>query len=148
MITFTFDLRTDCSVGDAFALITNFERRPEYLPILEIKQTSQGAMGVGTTYDQVAKMMGRDTITSTEVTGYETNKKFRYKGVAGPLQFDEEYTFEAADSGSWLNIVVQGKLSGLLRLMEPFAKPKFRKELEKNRDNIQKALDAEAVAHA
>ena len=148
MITFTFDLRTDCSVGDAFALITNLERRPEYLPIVEIKQTSQGVMGVGTTYDQVAKMMGRNTTTSTEVTGYEMNKKFQYKGISGPLHFNEEYTFEATDSGSRLNIVIHGKLGGLLRLMEPLAKPKFRKELEKNRDNIQKALDAEAVAPA
>ena len=60
---------------DVFAVISDFSRNPEWQGGMRSAEwTSEPPVAVGSTYDQVARFLGRDVITSFEVVAHEPGR--------------------------------------------------------------------------
>ena len=68
-------LEIERPAAEVFAVVSDFSRNPEWQGGMRSAEwTSQPPIRVGSTYDQVARFLGRDIVTSFEVVAYEPER--------------------------------------------------------------------------
>ena len=107
-------------VDEVFALVTNVEDNPRWQSgVLEVRKTSQGPLGVGSTGIEVRKFLGRRIEFTFAVTEYEENRKFTFKTTSGPIPFEGTETFESVAGGTRVNLAFHFEVGGFFRLAQP-----------------------------
>ena len=90
--------------------------------------TPQGPVAVGTRIRQVvAGPMGRGIDADIEITALEPDRRYAFRGVAGPLRPVGEYTFRPVEEGTEVTFVLDAPLSGLKKVVMG---PAVRKSLD------------------
>ncbi|HZA27685.1 MAG TPA: SRPBCC family protein [Actinomycetota bacterium] len=108
-------------VEEVFAYVTDTSNDPAWhTDILEAQKTSEGPIGIGTRWHLRFKPFMGTSDGNTEVVAFEPNRKEALSGAMGPMQPTLTYLFEPADGGTRFTRRVQIKVSGMMRLMEPF----------------------------
>ena len=100
-------------------------------------------MGVGTRVNYVARFLGREIDSVSEITGYEPNKRYAWKVVSGPVSVGAEATFESVGSGTRLSLIGEGDPGGFFRLAEPIVGRMARRQMEADCENLKDLLESE-----
>jgi uncharacterized protein YndB with AHSA1/START domain len=130
---------------EVFAFVTNPEKMTQWMAeLVEVKQTSEGSVGVGTTFSAVAKPLGRRAESTQEVVEYEPNGKFAIKSASGPVASQDEYTFESVAGDTKLTRVVEAEMGGFFKLAEPLVVRMMRRQFKTNFANLKDLLEAQA----
>ncbi len=130
---------------DVFAVLSNVENNPKWSPIfLEVKKTSAGPIGVGTTYRGVAKFLGQRIETETEVTEYEPNRTIASKSKS-PFPVEVRQTFEPVEGGTRVNFTLNGEPGGFFKLAEPLVGTMARRSTEADLANLKDLMEAHAL---
>jgi len=150
MIKIEKDLIIKRPIAEVFAFMTNSENDPQWQSgIEEVRKTSEGPIGVGTTFIEVNQMMGRRIESTIEYTEYEVNRKISLKSVSGPIPFKMTGTFERiSDDETRVALIGEGDVSGFFKLAEPLISGMFNKQMESNTAKLKKLLDAHAESAA
>jgi uncharacterized protein YndB with AHSA1/START domain len=69
----------DQPVENVFTFVSNSENRPKWVPVGEVRKMTAGPIGIGTTFSNVVKMMGRQWESTLEVVEYLPNEKYTFK---------------------------------------------------------------------
>lgn len=73
-------------VEEVFRSTADVDRMSEWsAELVETKKTSEGLVGVGTTFSAVVKFLGRRVEAEQEVTAYEPNRRFNVLVASGPV---------------------------------------------------------------
>jgi hypothetical protein len=124
---------------EVFALAADPTNDPLWAStVAEARQTSEGPIGVGTTYAQVLRLLRRRLEITFEVTGYEPNRLLEIGHFSGRLRSAVgRRTFEPAPGGTRVTFAGEGTSGLFLNLLEPCkASPVFTPE-GRNRYQIQ-----------
>ena len=71
---------------DVFSFAGDSENNPKWLGVFEkVQKTSEGPIGLGTTFKDVARVMGRRFETLSEVTDYVPNRLYARRVTTGPF---------------------------------------------------------------
>lgn len=108
-------------VDEVFSYVLDLASNgPDWAPDLEsVKQTSEGPVGAGTTFDQVQTVMGKRRNTSLQFTAIEPNHTIDAAANLGPLAPTARVTFEETDGGTRLTIRGEPNPRGLFKLLSP-----------------------------
>ena len=133
-------------IEEVFAFTTDLEKMTEWVGELqESKNISAGPVGVGTTFTNVVKIVGRRLELNHEVTEYEPNRKLRFKSTSGgPISSDVGFTFESVEGGTRVAFVGGGEGSGLFKIAEPLLGRTLKRQWETNVANLKDLLEAQA----
>jgi len=133
-------------IEEVFAFVTDVEKQPRWsAELVEAKKTSEGPVGVGTTFSGVVKFLGRRMESDHEVSEYEPNSKFAFKVTSGPVPIEaDEYTFESVAGGTKVSVVVEGETGGFFKLGEPIFARMGKRQYETNFANLKDLLEAQA----
>lgn len=133
-------------VAEVFEFMANSENDPLWQSgIQEVMKTSEGPIGVGTTFTEVNQMMGRRIESTIEYMEYEINKKIGIKSVSGPIPFKMDGTFEAVSEGETkVTLTGEGDVSGFFKLAEPLVSVMLNKQMESNTAKLKNLLDTNA----
>ena len=112
--------------------------------MLEGEQTSEGPMGVGTTFRGVNQFMGRRMEWTSEVSEYEPNRKMGQKITSGPMSIEQSLTFEPVEGGTRFTLVGEGETGGFFKLAEPIVNRTMQRQMEGNLANLKDILEAQA----
>lgn len=135
----------DRPAEEVFAFVANIEKQAEWAgPVLESRQTSEGPLGVGTTYTQVTHMLGRQVDANFEVTEYEPNRKLSSKTTSGPVDIQMTFTLEAVDGGTQVNLVAEVETGGFFRLAEPVFARGVKRQVATDIATLKDLLEAQA----
>jgi uncharacterized membrane protein len=86
--------------------------------LLASTKTSGGPVGVGTTFEQEVRGLGRSFRNTAVITAYEPPRLFAYKRSSGPTDYEARFTFEPEGAGTRFNVSVEGEApSGWLRVL-------------------------------
>lgn len=130
-------------VEKVFAYTTDPKSWPKWQSIIpEAEQTSQGPVGVGTTFKGTSRMMGRSMKWTAKATEYEPNRKFGKNITSGSLAIEQHNTYNPIEGGMKFTIVYDMKVSGFLKLLSPMLVNSMRKELKKSLGNLKRVLEA------
>ena len=85
-------------VEEVFAVASNPEDGPKWSPgLVEVKKTSEGPIGVGSTYRLVRMFLGQRIEGDMELTEYEPNQKFTQDSKSRPFPVEARWTFDAVE---------------------------------------------------
>ncbi len=130
---------------EVFAFVADIENMSQWMSeLVEAKQTSEGPVGVGTTVNAVANVLGRRAEGIQEVAEYEPNSKFAIKSASGPVASKDKFTFESVTDGTKVTRVTEAEMAGFFRLAEPLVVRMMRRQFETNFAHLKDLLEAQA----
>jgi uncharacterized protein YndB with AHSA1/START domain len=129
--------------------LTDLENYPKWHKgMAEARKTSEGPMGVGTTVDVTAEILGRHTMKLV-ITEFEPNRKIAWRVDARPVTGAAGYvagcTFESVQGGTRVFKFIEGEFAGLFRLLEPILSRLLKRiEIETELSNAKRLLETKA----
>jgi carbon monoxide dehydrogenase subunit G len=129
-----------------FVAIEHFQNHPTWDPaVTAITQTSPGPMGVGTTARLVRTDRGRRVEGTMEVTEYEPDRRFTAVSRFGPFTLQARATLApVAAASTRLELVIDTRARGPIRLLLPLMKGTFRKTMARSLRSIKEQVEATA----
>lgn len=136
-------MEINCPVEKTFAYTTDAGSWSKWnTAIPEAEQTSQGPVGIGSTFKGTVHLMGRSMAWTAKLTEYEANKKFGKHIDSGSVLIEQHNTYTPTKDGVKFAIVYDMKFTGFLRLLSPMIVSSMRKELKKSLINVKQILEA------
>jgi uncharacterized membrane protein len=133
-------------VEEVFALLSNPENSPKWSSgSVEVKKTSAGPIGVGTTYRSVRTFLGRRIEGENEFTEYEPNRRYATKSKSGPVPMEGRVTFERVDGGTRVTGTMVGDPGGFFKLAEPLLVSMVKRQFEADLANLKDLMEAHAL---
>jgi hypothetical protein len=110
MATFEAVEFIECSVTEAFALLSQPDKHPLWQTDLESDWIFDGDGGVGSRGREVRRFMGRLVVTEYEVTEFTEAERWGMRSVSGPLSMSA--TLSCAPSGTGTTVTISMSFSG------------------------------------
>ena len=132
-------------VEDVFAVVTNLENNPKWgSGLLEAVKTSEGPIGVGTTWRLVRKVLGQRLEAESEVTEYELNRNYVQRSKS-PFPVEVRQTYEAVEGGTRITITLEAEPGGFFKLAEPLLKSTAKRDIDVEFANLKDLMEAHAL---
>jgi len=133
-----------CPVDKVFAYTTVAENWPEWHDeILEAEQTSQGDVGVGTTFRVKTHSMGQTSEMTAKVTEYVLDKKCAKVLTSKSAVIDDQLIFDSVEGGTKFTMIYDVKVRGLAKMLSSKINSEIRKELKQDLVNLKGILEAQ-----
>jgi hypothetical protein len=132
----------NCPAEKVFTFTTDATTWNQWQSILpEAEQTSEGPVGVGTTFRGICLLMGRTMKWTARATEYELATKFGKAISSGSVFLEQHNTYYPTMTGTRFTLVYDMKVSGPLILLSPMLVHSVRKELKKSLSNLKQILE-------
>lgn len=131
-------------VEEVFSYLMDVNNWPEWTGFPELEQTSEGPVGVGTTFRGVSEFLGRSGEWTSEVTAYEPNRKFQQKIIWGSMSIEQSSIFEPVEGGTKYTQIGEGETGGIFKMATPVVNRMMKKQLESNLAKLKEVLEARA----
>jgi uncharacterized protein YndB with AHSA1/START domain len=130
------------TVEVVFPYVANPEVYPQWQSgFLEAKITSEGHIGVGTTFRVVHEMAGRRIEVHNEVTAFQPNKMFAFRSISGNLATAGVITLQPDGEGTRAQFVFEAQFGGFFRLAEPLAARLIKRQQQADLEDLKKLLE-------
>ncbi|MEO1063184.1 MAG: SRPBCC family protein [Actinomycetota bacterium] len=107
--------------------------------------TSEPPLRVGSTYDQVARFLGRELRSSFEVTELEPGRRIRIVTTGGSMPIDVTRSVEPlTDEACEVTARVRGEPPRAMRLLGPLLDRLVRRSVRQDYERLREQLEAEA----
>ena len=127
---------------EVFRFLADLENIPKWnYAIVETAKTSQGAVGVGTTYRQVRSLPSRSE-EAVEITEFVPDRRLAIRGGLGPLRGTLSYTLDAVDEGTRLTNAADLEGRGVMRIAAPLAAGRIRQAVATNLGVLKDLLES------
>jgi uncharacterized membrane protein len=131
---------------EVFAFTTNYENQPKWQSrLIEAKKTSEGPIGVGTTWRLVGKFLGQLIETETECIEYDLNRTYAAKSISGPYPIVGRQTYERVEGGTRLNVILEAQPGGFFKLAEPLLVSLIKRQSETDFASLKDLMEAQAL---
>jgi carbon monoxide dehydrogenase subunit G len=136
-------LQTDLPIEDAFAFIADFANASRWDPGVASAERidGDGAAQVGSTYRLGIRMGGDVRPMEYRIVQLQPSRRVVLTGQGSGVQAVDDIRFEARDGGTHIDYVADIRLTGLRRLVAPFAGGTFARVARDARDGMQRTLD-------
>jgi hypothetical protein len=141
MATFENTVMIRRPIEEVFGFLSDFENVPKWnYAIIETRKVSEGAVGVGTIYQQV-RSVPRRSEERFEVTAYNPPRQLEIRGQLGPFPSRLSYALDAVPEGTTLTNSVELELRGPGRLLGRVAVPRVRDAVAANLLKLKELLE-------
>jgi uncharacterized protein YndB with AHSA1/START domain len=130
-------------IEEVFAFATEPENEPLWQSTsLETEQTSEGSVGVGTTFRNTSKFLGRRIDSTYEVTENEPPRRQCLRITSGPIPGSGCYLFEPAEGGTRFTQTFEAEIGGFFKLAEPLVGRAIRRQMDADMATLKDLLEA------
>ena len=98
-----------------------------------------GAPGIF--FRTIGHLMGCRVMSTYEVTEYETDRKYGFKSLSGPLHTQTSYTFEIANGSTRVNLSMQAHVVNFFQMTEGTLQKRMKKQLKDNLAMLKELLE-------
>ncbi len=131
-----------CTPDKAFTFTTDAKSWPKWHgTIPEAEQTSQGQVGLGTTFRGKNHMMGQTSKWTAKLTEYDPYKSWGKIIDSGSVIIEDKLVFVPIDGGTKFTMVYDVKVNGLLKVLSSMINSSIRKTLKLDLINLKKILE-------
>ncbi|MGB6771229.1 MAG: SRPBCC family protein [Candidatus Dormiibacterota bacterium] len=128
-----------------FAALADLDRYPDWNSHLtQVRKTSDGPLGVGSTMVFIGKLLGRNFESDAVCTEYVANETLANKTTAGPFYIEVGYTLEPIESGTRFTTALRGESKGFFRVGERVALGVAKKQFEAATENLKALMEADS----
>ncbi len=132
--------------NEAFAFVADFENNPRWQRgMRSCRWTSPPPHGVGSTYDQTARFLGRDVVSSFRVVEHLPGRRVRITSTSGPFPITETRTVEPLGEGrAHVAAIVEGDAGGFFRMAGPVLRALVARSVRGDYARLKRLLEAAA----
>jgi len=133
-------------VEEVFAVLSNLENNLKWDSVaLEVKKTSEGPIGVGTTWRILQKTFGKRLEIEAKFTEYEPNRKTTLKSKSGPFPVEARRTYEPVEGGTRVSHIFKIEPGGFFKLAEPLLMRLVKRGIENDLATMKDLMEAHAL---
>lgn len=133
-------------VEEVFAVLSNEENRPKWsATTIEVKKTSAGPIGAGTTWRGVDRIFGRRLQRASIFTEYKLNRKITQKTTSGSVPFEVQLMYESVEGGTRVIVIAEAQLSGLFKLVGPLLRRLRKRQFASDLANMKAMIESNAL---
>lgn len=126
---------------EVFAYLSDMENNPKWQSgMVSARWTSDGPIGVGSTYDQVATFLRRKIESTFEVEAYEPGRMIRASSTAGSFPITFARMVEPIDSGTKVTAIITGDASGFFKIAEPILRLIVQRSIDGDYRNLREVF--------
>jgi uncharacterized membrane protein len=135
-------------IEEVFTYMTDLRNAPEWQSgLLEVQQTTEGPVGIGTTYLAVRRFLGRKMESTMEIIGYEPNSSLKWKTVSSPMPFTTAWHFKLTAEGAQVIWTLEAEV-GLFGLADRFVANSIRRDAVAGFGTLKDMLENQVIAAA
>jgi uncharacterized protein YndB with AHSA1/START domain len=129
----------DRPIEEVWKFITDLSKYPKWTDVLEMRQTSAGPLGVGTTIQgRYAKML-----ENARIIEYEPNRKLTFEITSGPTKgTTNTLSMETIEGKTRFARTVDHKFGGFYKLVWPFVAGRVKRYGEASVGNVKRMLES------
>jgi uncharacterized protein YndB with AHSA1/START domain len=132
-------------VEEVFPHVGNPEAYPHWQDgFLQAEITSEGPLGVGTTYRAVHEIAGRRIEVDNEVTAYEPDERFAFRTISGNLDISGDIRLRPNGTGTILTACFDAQIGGFFRFAEPLAVRIIKRQQQADFEELKRQLKSRA----
>jgi len=143
MITFEKTVFINRPQQEVFDFMSNLENGIQWRSLESSKRTSDDPIGVGSTWREASKFMGREIELDIEFISYEPPYQFIAKAISGPFPMEITYEFESQDGGTLISLSAKAEVSGFFKMAEGLVGKQAEKLSETELAALKKLMEAE-----
>lgn len=129
---------------EVFEFMSDFTNNPRWQRGMKTCTiTSDPPLGLGSTYDQVAEMAGREIVSSFEVVAYEPGRMVKATTTQSTFPITFTRMVEPTADGCRVSAVVEGDASGVFRLLAPVMPMMVRRSITRDYATLKELLEAD-----
>ena len=128
---------------DVWHFIADMSNNPRWQKGMQsCEWTSDPPLRLGSTYDQRARFLGRDIVSSFKVTEFVEGEHIRIITTGGTMPIDVTRSVEpVTDNVSLVEAIVRGDPRGPFRFAAPFMKPLVKRSVEADYKRLKELLE-------
>jgi uncharacterized membrane protein len=132
-------------VEQVFAFLADLENAPKWQSgLTDSTKLTDGAIGVGTKFREVIRIVGRPVETVCEITAYEPGRRMQFKSNSSKvIQYTVEYSFHAVGNDTRIEATGETQLGGLWRVIELLFAGEVKREAKAELQRLKEVLEAE-----
>jgi len=144
------EIETSASIArpadEVFDVLADMARNPEWQQGMQsCEWTSTPPVAVGSTYDQVARFLGKEIRSSFEVVEFEPGRRIGIETTSGPMPIHVTRSVEPiGDTQCRVSATVRGDSSGVFRIAEPLMRPLVARSVRQDYDRLKELLETES----
>ena len=133
-------------VEDVFAVVSDFSNGSQWSSGASEppKKTSDGPIGVGTTWHSIGKAAGRKIESDYEYTEFEPNRKI-VSTTTKPFPITSTITTESVAGGTHISQTIEAQPGGFFRLAEPLVVAITTRQFQSDLDSLRDLMEANAL---
>lgn len=133
-------VETDASPQAVFAYLSDFTNTNEWDPGTVNTVRVSGDGGVGTTYHNTSKFMGRETELTYEVVTYQPSSTFALRGENKSVIAQDTMEISAQGQGSRVTYTADFQFKGIGKFVAPLLAPALKKLGDEAESGLRKHL--------
>ena len=138
---------TTLPIDETFAFVADFANARHWDPgVATSERIDPGPVGVGARYRLGVRMRGKVAPMEYRVTTWEPGRRVVLAGEGSNVSAVDEIRFEPTPTGTRIDYTADIRLTGWMRLVEPFAGGAFEKIAKDALGGMKAALDTRAKA--
>jgi uncharacterized protein YndB with AHSA1/START domain len=131
-------------IEEVFAFLADIDNISRWVSIENVKQTSSGPIGVGSTFSSTVHLAGQKLDANAEVTAYEPPHTFAFKASSGATQLESKFTLTPVNDTTQIAALAEGDPGPLGKLAGPFLNTLAKKQLESQLESLKKILEGQS----
>ena len=140
---------TTLPADDAFAFVADFTNSPAWDPnTVSSTRLDAGPVGVGARYELRVRQGRRVVPMTYRVTTWEPGTRVVLEGRGSNVEARDEIRFEPTTTGTRVDYTADIRLTGWMRLVEPFAGGAFERLASDAATGMRRALGERATTAA
>ena len=143
MIEVTARTEIDRAPQVVFDFLADMSNNPRWQKgMQECRWTSDPPLQLGSTYDQVARFLGREIVSSFVVTEFASGHRIRIQTTSGTMPIDVMREVVAvADGRSSVSATVTGDPTGVFRLAAPLMRLMVSRSVRRDYRRLKELLE-------
>jgi carbon monoxide dehydrogenase subunit G len=134
------EVTTSASPDRVFGYLSDFTTTTEWDPGTVKTVRTSGDGGVGTTYQNTSKFMGRETELTYEVVELSAPARIVLHGTNETVDATDSITVEAHGAGTKVTYVADFAFSGVAKVLAPLLAPALKKLGDDAKEGMEEAL--------
>jgi len=123
-----------------FDYLADMRNEPQWLPgAADVRQSSDGAIGRGTTFEGTYARAGR---VACELVTYDRPRTLTIHGEAKGMSFDDEIVLQEVDGGTQLTATMRTAPKGLFKVMAPMMGRVIDRQFQSNWERLKAVLES------
>jgi carbon monoxide dehydrogenase subunit G len=142
-MNFTTSVHVDRPAAEVFDYVSDPTTFPRWnSAVQEVRQTSDGADGIGATYLMERELPGGRAENELEVVEVNRPTLFVIRTTSGPTPFHYRYVLEDDGDGTLLQLAAEVELGGLAGALGPLASRAVKRGVDSNFADLKRILEA------